>query len=121
MENKKPAISIRHKKLADQLRGNMSYKEHYAYLLDWYANDKNSWRVRHGKQATNHLHDTHVKETFNDVLESLKHLDNKIEAVSDTIAYDINKAEKRMKVGAKRMGNIFTRLVDARKFKRINA
>jgi hypothetical protein len=36
--------SVRHKELADKLRGNLSYDQHYGYLLDWYMNDRNGWK-----------------------------------------------------------------------------
>lgn len=44
MENKISTLSERHKELADKLKGNMSYDQHYGYLLDWYTNDRNGWK-----------------------------------------------------------------------------
>ncbi len=66
--------STRHKELADKLKGNMSYGQHYGYLLDWYMNDQNGWKP-----------------------------DGKPE----------------IKVKARRRDNIFTRLVEGRRFGRI--
>lgn len=108
--------SPRHKELADRLRGDRSYKEHYAYLLDWYANDRNGFPA--GGKSTKDakvnvpsiaIADNHVKHAFNDVLESIKHLDRKIDRVSAGSEGSGIKAEK-----TRRAGNIFTRLVERR-------
>ena len=120
----KAGISPRHKTLADNLRGKRSYKEHYAYLLDWYSNDRNGFNTKSPETSAQAqklqdlkapqfvVADSHVKNTFNDVLESIKHLDQKIERVSTNRG-------TRIKVGkTKRAGNIFTRLVDGRRFHR---
>jgi|GEM_PF-1743122 len=122
-----PKISARHKELADRLRGDLSYKEHYAYLLDWYSSDRNGHipavpGAQNAQGAVNApgmvVADGHVKKTFDDVLESLKHLDQKIERVS--VAHRTGIPGKPIKVGrTKRAGNIFTRLVDGRRFERI--
>ena len=121
-----PKISPRHKELADQLKGDLSYKEHYAYLLDWYSSDRNGHRpvTSVSQDAPNTpnivVADGHVKKTFNDVLDSLKHLDQKIDRVS--MVHRSGVSGKAIKVGkSKRAGNIFTRLVDGRRFERIKA
>jgi len=129
MEQKNtPKISPRHKELADQLRGDLSYKEHYAYLLDWYSSDRNGHKpaVPGAQSALNApgvvVADGHVKKTFNDVLESLKHLDQKIDSVAMRSGSGSGSRGKAIRVGkTKRAGNIFTRLVDGRRFERVKA
>jgi len=143
-------ITAKHKELADKLRGRMSYGEHYAYLLDWYMNDRCGWETRQQNKALNMLRqhagagavEDHVKESFKDVLDALKHLERRVDRVSAHVhnhskpnghkadAGDAGKAEAakpvrhnfrpvfriaRPKPGT---GNVFTRLVDKKRTER---
>ncbi len=56
------------KEKADILKGSLSYKEHYNYLMDWYLKDRKL-----------DLPQAEVKESLKDVLEALKYLNAKIE------------------------------------------
>jgi hypothetical protein len=121
MDVNKPLIGPEARKIADQLKGNLSYGQHYAYLLDWYMNDRNGWKAKAPAAAADGngrngeaIADEHVKRSLGDVLESLKHLDKKISRVSAGQA-----GSAKIKVDAKRQGNIFTRLVDGRRFEKI--
>lgn len=142
-------ITAKHKELADRLRGSMSYGEHYAYLLDWYMSDRRGWETRQQNKALNMLRqhagagavEDHVKESFKDVLDALKHLERRVDRVSAHVhshskpnghkagAGDAGNAETgdgkhvrhnfrpvfriaRPKPGT---GNVFTRLVDKKR------
>ncbi len=74
------------KEKADILKGSLSYKEHYGYLMDWYLNDR-KLELPHGE----------IKESLKDVLEALKYLNAKIEG----------SGVREQKPN----GNLFTRLV----------
>jgi hypothetical protein len=63
--------SLETKEKADLLKGGMSYKEHYDYLMDWYLKDR--------KLSVPHAD---VHESLKDVLEALKELNAKIESGS---------------------------------------
>ena len=125
----KTSISSRHKELADRLRGSLSYGQHYAYLLDWYANDRNGWLSQVPQvpkpAEKSPIVDEHVKATLTDVLESLQHLDEKIERVRSDhrkamLSQPPVNSVKASTVRPGRRGNIFTRLVDGRRFDRLN-
>ena len=122
----KTSISSRHKELADKLKGSLSYGQHYAYLLDWYANDRNGWlsQVPQAPKPAEKapIVDEHVKATLTDVLESLQHLDEKIEKVrSDHRKTLLSRPSVKANAARPgRRGNIFTRLVDGRRFDRLN-
>jgi len=147
MKTKIHVLDPETRKRADSIRGKMDYAQHYSYLLNWYMNDTNSWR-KVADQASNIVVHDHVKESLNDVLESLKHLDwrmRKIERkhkeieksrqdtvrVEPLIQENAGKEESdpnrfarlaspfRAKKNANgRPGNVFTRLVDGRKFEK---
>jgi len=53
---------------ANLLKGDLSYAEHYGYLMDWYMNDR--------KTGMPHAE---VRESLKDVLEALKELNAKVE------------------------------------------
>ena len=110
----KHSITPRHKELADRFRGGMSYKEHYAYLLDWYANDRNAWTpeasiksIENRRKAA--AETEHMKQSFQDVLDSLVHLDKKIDRVA-VISKIKQRGEKVSKARASQ--RLFTKLID---------
>jgi hypothetical protein len=149
MKTKVHRIDPEAKKLADKLRGDMGYGQHYAYLLKWYMNDRTGKHAGvkapiapvnggNGSTRTSGSNitavDDHVKESLKEVLESLKHLDRRIDRVSvqqktvrpqskatqpqtQTQASEQVTADKpKIKVDrAQRLGKIFTRLVDKRR------
>jgi hypothetical protein len=106
MDSKAQLPTARHRELADQLKGGMSYAQHYAYLLDWYMNDRNGWNPKGGPEAKGASAEDHVKESLKDVLDSLKHLDRRIDRVSGCMAAVNSRGARR--------GNLFTRLVSWR-------
>jgi len=57
------------KEKADLLKGNLGYKEHYDYLMDWYLNDR---KIR--------VPQAEVHESLKDVLEALKELNAKVDS-----------------------------------------
>ena len=56
------------KEKANLLKGELSYAEHYGYLMDWYLNDRKAG-----------LPQDVVKESLHDVLDALKELNSKVE------------------------------------------
>ncbi|RLI97928.1 MAG: hypothetical protein DRO99_02070 [Candidatus Aenigmatarchaeota archaeon] len=116
MEHKTPKISRKHMVMANKLKGDMSYSEHYAYLLDWYVNDRNGFlnqaptpspktpeiRMQPG------VREEHFMESMRDVLDALKHLESKV-----------SKGSTHNRKRAKGTGSIFTRLVDGRRFSKL--
>ena len=113
-EPSKHKITLRHKELADRFRGSMSYKEHYAYLLDWYANDRNAWAPDAGIKSIENRRKAaaeteHMKQSFKDVLDSLVHLDKKIDRVA-VISKIRQRGEKVSK--ARPSQRLFTKLID---------
>jgi hypothetical protein len=73
------------KEKADLLKGKLSYREHYGYLMDWYLRDRKL-----------DIPEPLMKESLRDVLEALKELNAKIEG-------GYKEARKR--------GNLFTKFV----------
>ncbi|MBM3304158.1 MAG: hypothetical protein FJY76_03600 [Candidatus Aenigmarchaeota archaeon] len=61
------------KEKANLLKGDLSYAEHYGYLMDWYMKDrKETDRIRGGISL---VPEDHVRESLKDVLEALKECD----------------------------------------------
>ncbi len=120
MEGKISNLSARHRELADQLKGSMDYNQHYAYLLDWYVNDRNGWLAQAPKpepKPNGNTAEAHLKDCLKDVVDALKHLDRRIDIVSNGHSAKV-KAKVRVRPG--RAGNIFTKLVDKRRFDGLN-
>lgn len=63
MEIKTSLPNSRIKELADRFKGDMSYSQHYAYLLDWYMNDRNSWKPN-GRQPEVKVRSKHRGNIF---------------------------------------------------------
>jgi hypothetical protein len=104
--------SARHKEMADRFRGDRSYKEHYAYLLDWYAKDRND-NVPDANKYNKAVADEHVKQSLQDVFESLVHLDKKIDKVA--VLNKLKKKGDKIKA-ARRSERLFTKLIDTGRF-----
>jgi hypothetical protein len=117
----------RHRMAADSLRGRMSYEQHYGYLLDWYMNDRNGWHA--GARAapgagtgqaggmpgaagagSSAFAEAHFKDSLRDVVEALKHLENRVNCVSERKPV-VRKARRK----ARGIERLFTRLVDRRR------
>ncbi len=92
MEGKKIAISNETLKKARKIKGKLSYDRHYAKLLDFYMKEKGTTvpklkkkakpvrKIKHVKEKTVSQHE--MKEALADVLDSLRYLEGRIDAVS---------------------------------------
>lgn len=91
MENEKAEWeNLQPREKADLLKGGMSYKEHYNYLMDWYTKDR-KLDVPHAE----------VHESLKDVLQALKELNVKVESAP---------AAQGQRAGWR--GNLFARLAE---------
>ncbi len=79
---------------ANLLKGGMSYREHYNYLMDWYLKDRKAAQANGACVPEDQL-----KESLKDVLEALKELNQKVDGRASA-----------PKSGRVFRGNIFKRL-----------
>lgn len=131
----------KHRDAARKLKGDMTFDEHYAYLLEWYMRDRKGHLNQAPEPGYNYQNITQVTQdnltaSLHDVVDSLKHLDSKIERVHRRIEKHGHVAKKEImhetpsNIGQSTSrakeniysfgGNVFTRLVDKRRFERVD-